>query len=97
MCSAHDFKPENLAITFKKTGKLSREHKIVLLRLIRWIYRKFSARINYDHLNLEVPRTNLPLTYRGKRYDVSFLMDDRLVLIQIDTFKPKLLSKVGEG
>jgi len=88
---------EKLGLVFLNTGKLSREHNVVLRELVTFIYNKLSKKINYDHLNMTIPRLPLPLKYRGKRYDIAFVFESRLVLVQIDTFKPTSKSMLEMG
>jgi len=75
------------AITLKpvKSGKSSRQHRAVLQRLIYFIHNAYDCPINYDHIDVAVPRSNLPLKFRGKNYDISFVLDDRLIFIDIQS------------
>jgi len=80
-------KAEALGIRFYPSSRTSLEHKNVLKYLVAFCYEKFSNMINYDHLSLAIPRINLPLVWNNKRYDISFIFGDRLVLVRVDTFK----------
>jgi len=85
-----------IGIYGESSKSLSIEHKKILELLIRFIYKNITSEINYDHLNLEIARANIPLKYDGHRADISFVYGDRLVFIDIETRKSHIIH-VKEG
>lgn len=39
--------------------------------------------VNYDHVFLTVPKASVSLSYRKHRYDISFSIGDRVILIDV--------------
>ena len=74
-----------LCMTFKGEGRASKEHNDVVRDLVKMISEKYHTNMNYDHVHSTVMKTPIPLTYRGKRYDISFVYEGRVGFIQIDS------------
>ena len=87
---------KTLGIQFEGEGNASRVHRIVLHALVLFFRSTFSDKVNYDHVHTTVPKSQVPLTFRGKRYDISFVYDDRVVFVQVDT-RPYMLPKSLRG
>lgn len=64
----------------KNCSKLQQE---LIKALVEGLYVNVSKKVNYDHVKLTIPKADLPLVYRSHRYDVSCLIDDRLVLLDV--------------
>ena len=86
---------QKISISFVGEDKASSEHKAVIRDLVRYLKDRYGSEINYDHVFTTFKRSPIPLTFRGKRYDISFILGDRLVLIQVDTklYKPQKQSE----
>jgi len=82
-------------LTFRHTKALSKEHRRVLVDLIRFVRENYSEIVNYDHLETEVKRSPIPMDKDGKRYDLAFVMGEKIVLIQIDAYRPNVTFKLG--
>ena len=76
---------EAISLTFKGEGKASKEHNDIIRDLVKMISEKYHTNMNYDHVYSTVMKTPVPLTYRGKRYDISFVYEGRVVFIQVDS------------
>jgi len=62
-------------------------HDEVVAKLVRCVFYRLSRDVNYDHVSLSVPRCDLPLSYDGHRYDLSFLYRDHIVFVEVRTVK----------
>lgn len=82
------FKSERVGVNIKGMGFVGKEHVKVQKELVRFIYDKLSKVMNYDHVRMTVPKYPVPFKRGRRRYDISFFMNDTVVMIQIDTFKP---------
>jgi len=72
-----------LAIRTERPKNISETQAYILEELVKFIYAEISDKINYDHVNLEIPRTPLRLWYRKRRRDISFLLGRELVFIDV--------------
>jgi hypothetical protein len=55
----------------------------VIAVLVGSLYTNVSHEINYDHVNLALPRKPVPLEYRKHRYDIACLVGGRVFLIDV--------------
>jgi len=63
-----------LPIVKTKYGKKEhKEHNIQVGLVATAIYAYVSNRINFDHIDILIPREKIPLEYKGKRYDIAYL------------------------
>ena len=53
--------------------KEHQEHNIQVGLVAAAIYAYVSHRINFDHINILIPREQIPLEYKGKRYDIAYM------------------------
>jgi len=77
--------PEILAIKIREDPKRIEDHNEVLRELVKLIFAGISQTMNYDHVVTSIPRYEIPLEYRGKRYDISFVKDGRIFYVQLDS------------
>ena len=49
------------------------EHNIQVGLVATAIFMYVSHRINFDHVNILIPREPISLEYKGKRYDIAYL------------------------
>lgn len=87
-------KEEKKPLDIKKFGvnpprkeNLSKEHLAVLYSFVMHIAGSVSPLINYDHLEMPVVKYPIPLKHRKKDYDISFILNDRIVYVDIETEK----------
>lgn len=76
---------KGIALTPTKTGNASREHKKILYDLIHFIGKHYTDKINYDHLEIPIPKYPLPLRLKGHYYDLSFQYGERIILIDVQS------------
>jgi len=53
--------------------KEHKEHNIQVGLVATAIFMYVSHRINFDHVNILIPREPISLEYKGKRYDIAYL------------------------
>lgn len=69
-------------------------HDEIQLFLLEHIEKHLTSFINYDHLNLGMPRYNIPLNIDKHRFDISFILGQYLIFIEIKTRKLKMEDAV---
>ena len=88
--------PEILAIKIREDQKRIEQHNEVLRELVKLIFAGISRTINYDHVITTIPMYEIPLEYRGKRYDISFVKGDRIFYVQLDSEPLEYHKRQGE-
>jgi len=88
--------PEILAIKLQEKHARVEDHNEVLREIIKLIFAGISQIINYDHVVTSIPRYEIPLEYRNKRYDISFIKGNRIFYVQIDSEKIDYQQRQGE-
>ena len=77
----------SIGIKLPSQRGISWQHQYLIEILAKFLYTFLKVPINYDHITTTVPKYRIPIKYRGKRYDLSFPLGDRVVFIQIDSLK----------
>lgn len=77
--------PEALTLMLNLKRNKQRYHDSILKQLLFFIYAQITHEVNYDHVITTIPKKAIPLTYRGKRYDISFIHNNRIFYVQIDS------------
>ena len=85
-----------LAMRLMERHPKHKEHDYQLEEILRLIFRGISQEVNYDHIITSIPKSNIPLEYRGKRYDISFVKDGRIFYVQLDSEPLEYQERQGE-
>ena len=75
------------ALFFDLKKKTTRFHHKVVALLASLLYNAGFSELNYDHITVDIPKSPIPLELGRKRYDISFLLEDRVVFISVETRK----------
>lgn len=78
----------------KNKARRQEAHDQVLVKLVEYIYRELSRAVNYDHVSSTIPKTDIPLGVQGRRYDISFVLDNRIFFLQLDS---RAVARSAEG
>ena len=62
-----------------------RIHDRIIYELSALIYKNISRRVNYDAKEFIVKKSDIPLIFKDKKYDISFEFEDHLIFIEIKT------------
>jgi len=74
----------------------SRIHHEVLENLVCFVRSLWGEDVNFDHLDLPVPKAPIPLKYKGRKYDLAFIYDEHIVFIEVKTVKASEVVKEEE-
>jgi len=72
-----------LPITLEQPKNCGAEQQAIIGILVKAISLSLTNVINYDHVSLLIPKHPIPINYRNHRYDISCLVGDRIILIDV--------------
>ena len=91
------FSGSGLPITIEQPRNCGVEQQAVIAIIATALHEALPAEVNYDHVNLTIPKAQLPLNYRKHRYDVACLVRDRVILIDVLSVDTRYWDKAGEA
>jgi len=63
----------NLPIVKTKRGTAEhQDHNSAVTDLVTAVWKHISQKLNYDHIELTLPRTDIKLEYGRRRYDIAY-------------------------
>jgi len=74
---------KTIPITVKQPRNCGAAQQAVIAITARALYEELSKVLTYDHVRLTIPKADLPISYRKHRYDLSCLVGDRVILIDV--------------
>lgn len=80
--------PVFLVVKTRMGRKEEAVHSRAVMDLVSAIYCRITQVVNYDHVEMTIPRFDIPLTSGKKRYDIVYLdRDNNRVLIEVKICK----------
>jgi len=80
--------PVLIVVKTRMGRKEQADHNRAVMEITSAIYTRVSQVINYDHVEMSLPRFDIPLTSGKKRYDIAYLdRDNNRVLIEVKVCK----------
>lgn len=76
--------------------QLERNHHEVIADLLNALQRTGYEILNYDHIQTTIPKQDLPLKWRGKRYDILARKGSLIALLEVKATTPSQLIKRGQ-
>ncbi|MHC1611631.1 MAG: hypothetical protein ACXQTW_08605 [Candidatus Methanospirareceae archaeon] len=75
-------------IKLRNDSRKQKEYNDALRELIYLIYNNISPFINYSHINLTIPRANLPTKWEGAHADIVYLDRNKSVVFLMMHVQP---------
>ncbi len=77
------FTGKKVAVNIEQPKNCSKLQQDIITILVTILRERVTKDINYDHCHLAIPKGKIPLSYRNHRYDISMLIDGRVILIDV--------------
>jgi len=71
-------------------------HNNVVRDLVVSLYKLGYTILNYDHITLSIRKTDFPLYYRGKKYDIVVSSNNYIIFIEVKTVSKNRIKKGKE-
>lgn len=80
---SHAVKVSSFGVVFKQPENCGELQQSIISTLVYALAKEYGQALNYDHVNLAVPKSPVPIQYRNHRYDISMTDGKRVILIDV--------------
>lgn len=79
--------PKLSTISYTTAKHKATPHKQAIAEITAAIHGAVTHNLNYDHVNVSIPKQKVPLWIQGRRFDIAYRKAGYLVLIDVFAFE----------